>query len=197
MSGNEDAGTDTRIARHQTVGLVSILGELFVWTTTAPLSSAPLSDASYFNDGAAMKRRLLLLAGMIFVCACSGNNSVSPSSSSSSTASLAGNWAGTVTSNTFVNQVGIGTLHATIAQNGSSMNGSWNVAYSNPANNNAGSLTGIITGNSVTLTMTSGVATACPFNVTATLNGSTAMSGTYATFNCTVADGGQFAANKQ
>lgn len=83
-----------------------------------------------------------------------------------------------------------------MAQNGSSVNGSWNVAYSNAANNNAGSLTGIITGSSVTLTLTPGVPTACPFNVTASIAGSS-LSGTYATFNCTVADGGQFNAAKQ
>jgi hypothetical protein len=33
---------------------------------------------------------------------------------------------------------------------------------------------------------------AYPFSATATLSGSTAMSGTYSTFNCNVADGGPF-----
>lgn len=142
-----------------------------------------------------IRKFVVLLSAAILASACSGNDSSGPSSSSSN---LAGNWAGTVTSATFVSQVGIGTFRATLAQNGSSINGSWQTTYSNPANNNAGALTGIITGSSVTLTLTSGVATACPFNATASLNaGGTGMTGTYATFNCTVADGGQFNVTKQ
>lgn len=143
-----------------------------------------------------MRNRLaLLLASVLLVSACGGDSS--PTASSSTSVNLAGNWIGTVTSAGRVAQVGVGTFHGTLAQNGLSLNGSWNVVYSNVANNNSGALTGVITGNSVTLTLTSGVPTACPFNATGTLSGSSSMTGTYSTFNCTVADGGQFSMQKQ
>jgi hypothetical protein len=139
-------------------------------------------------------KMLTVLAAALVLSAC-GSDSSSPSSTSSTT--IGGNWAGTVTSSGRLAQVGVGTLRTSIGQNGGALSGTWTVSYTNPANNNSGSLTGLVTGSSVTLTLTSSVPTACPFNVTATLSGSSSMSGTYATFNCTVADGGQFAATKQ
>jgi hypothetical protein len=110
---------------------------------------------------------------------------------------VAGNWAGTVASATSPNQTGVGAFHATLVQDESSLSGSWTVTYSDPANNNSGELTGIVTGSSVTLTLSSAQAGACPFSATATLNGATVMNGTYSTFNCTVADGGPFNITKQ
>jgi hypothetical protein len=44
--------------------------------------------------------------------------------------------------------------------------------------------------------LTPSVPTTCPFNLTATLSGTT-MSGTYAAYNCTVAESGTFTATKQ
>jgi hypothetical protein len=143
-----------------------------------------------------MFRKFPALLGLaIVMSACSGANSAKPSSVP--VTNVAGNWTGTVSSATAGSQVGVGTFHATFVQDEASLSGSWNVSYSDPANNNSGELTGIITGTSVTLTLSSGVATACPFSATATLSGETAMSGTYSTFNCAVADGGQLNITKQ
>jgi len=142
-----------------------------------------------------MFRKFPALLGLaIAMSACSGS---SAKPSTVPVTNVAGNWAGTVSSATAGSQVGVGTFHATFVQDEGSLSGSWNVSYSDPANNNSGELTGIITGASVTLTLSSGVATACPFSAPATLSGETVMSGTYSTFNCAVADGGQLTITKQ
>jgi hypothetical protein len=129
---------------------------------------------------------------MLLGAACGGNSSTSPSGQQ-----LAGNYTGTLVSNSsgFV-QIGVGTVNATLTQHGGALNGSWTTTYENAAYNNAGSLTGIVSASSVTLTLTSSVTGLCPSNVTAAISGTT-LSGTYATFNCSFTDGGQFSVTKQ
>jgi len=129
---------------------------------------------------------------MLLGAACGGNSSTSPSGQQ-----LAGNYAGTLVSNSSAfAQIGAGSFHATLAQNGGAINGSWTTTYANAAYNNAGSLKGIVSANSVTLTLTSDVTGLCPSNVTAAISGTT-LSGTYATFDCSFTDGGQFSVTKQ
>ena len=141
-------------------------------------------------------RQLTLAVLMLLGAACAGNSPTSTSTSPSGQ-QLAGNYTGTLVSNSSgFAQIGVGTLQATLAQNGGSLNGSWTTTYANAAYNNAGSLTGTASGSSVTLTLTSGVTGLCPSKVTAAISGTT-LSGTYATFDCSYADGGQFSATKQ
>jgi len=129
---------------------------------------------------------------MLLGAACGGDSSTSPSGQQ-----LAGNYAGTLVSNSSAfAQIGAGSFHATLAQNGGAINGSWTTTYANAAYNNAGSLKGIVSANSVTLTLTSDVTGLCPSNVTAAISGTT-LSGTYATFDCSFTDGGQFSVTKQ
>ena len=88
---------------------------------------------------------------------------------------------------------GTGTITATLAQDGSDLRGTYQTTFADPRNNGAGSVDGEVHGNAVTLTaspsVTSFVPPACPFNVTAIVNGDQ-ISGTYAAFNCTVAVSG-------
>lgn len=107
-------------------------------------------------------------------------------------ASLAGNWAGTLSDNF----AGTGTLAFTFAQSGSTLTGTWSTAYANPGYNNGGSISGNVNGSSVTAVLSPSVPTTCPFNVVGTRNGSL-LSGTYAAFNCSVAVSGTFTATKQ
>jgi hypothetical protein len=60
----------------------------------------------------------------------------------------------------------------TLAQDGSDLTGTYQTTFANARNNGSGSVTGEVNGNAVTLTTTSSVPTACPFNVTATAQGS-------------------------
>ena len=137
-------------------------------------------------------RRLTLVVLMLLGAACGGDSSTSPSGQQ-----LAGNYAGTLVSNSSgFAQIGVGTLQATLAQNGGALSGSWTTTYANAAYNNAGSLTGSVSASSVTLTLTSDVTGLCPSNVTAAVSGTT-LSGTYETVNCSFTDGGQFKITKQ
>lgn len=128
-----------------------------------------------------MFNRLLIASVCIGLVACGGSNT-SPSDS------LAGNWSGTVTSNV----VGTGNVALTLTHQGSKIGGTYATGFPSAVNNSAGSVSGTLNGSSVSITLTPGSPTACPYQVTATRNGADAISGTYATFNCTAAIGGSF-----
>ena len=109
------------------------------------------------------------------------------------TTSLAGNWSGTISSVLYGN----GAMAFTLAQSSKALSGTWSATFANAANNDSGSLSGNVSGSAVSIVLTPSNPFTCPFNVTATLSGSTSMSGTYAAFNCTVAASGTFVAAKQ
>lgn len=123
-----------------------------------------------------------LLACCLAVCSCS-DNSTSPSN-----VSLTGSWNGNT--NAPGSAAGTGIVRATISQSGSTLSGTWGVTYINPIYNNSGQLSGTFDGTAISLTLDSSVPIACPYKVTATLQSSSIMSGTFATFNCTVAQSG-------
>jgi hypothetical protein len=95
---------------------------------------------------------------------------------------------------------GTGTITVTLAQDDSDLIGTYQTTFADPRNNSAGSVEGEVQGNAVTLTATPSVTplvpTACPFNVTAIVNGAQ-ISGTYAAFNCTVAVSGSLTLTRQ
>jgi hypothetical protein len=95
---------------------------------------------------------------------------------------------------------GTGTITVTLAQDGNDLRGTYQTTFADPRNNGAGSVDGEVHGNGVTLTaspsVTSFVPPACPFNVTAFVNGAQ-ISGTYAAFNCTVAVSGSLTLTRQ
>jgi hypothetical protein len=95
---------------------------------------------------------------------------------------------------------GTGTITVTLAQDDSDLIGTYQTTFADPRNNSAGSVEGEVQGNAVTLTATPSVTpfvpTACPFNVTAIVNGDQ-ISGTYAAFNCTVAVSGSLTLTRQ
>ena len=123
----------------------------------------------------------------VLASACGSSSSTAPAAPNTS-----GIWTGTV--NDAV--MGQGTVRLTIAQTGSSIAGTWATTYANATTNNSGSLTGSVNNSTVTATLIPSVPTTCPFNATATLNGS-AMSGTYTAFNCAMAVSGSISVSKQ
>ena len=107
--------------------------------------------------------------------------------------SLSGTWRGTAQDNIG----GSGTFEVTLAQTSSNISGTWLIAFpSNPALDNGGSLSGTISGSSLSATLSPSNPNGCPFNLTATVSG-TVLSGTYASFNCVIAITGSFNATKQ
>ncbi len=104
--------------------------------------------------------------------------------------SLSGTWRGTAQDNIG----GSGTFEVTLAQTGSNISGTWLIAF--PSSDNGGSLSGTISGSSLSATLSPSNPNSCPFNLTATVSG-TVLSGTYASFNCIIAITGSFSATKQ
>jgi hypothetical protein len=129
-------------------------------------------------------RRLLLTICLAACAACT--NPASPGSS------LSGNWSG----NLFDPSLGAGTLNFTLAQSGSTVTGTFQEIYA--SGTLSGSFNGTMNGTSLTGTTTPSVPTACPGNVTATVNAaSTQISGTAAVFDCTISDSATFDVAKQ
>ena len=94
--------------------------------------------------------------------------------------SLSGTYVGTIQDSV----VGAGTVRITLSQTGSTLSGTWQMTFANPNFTNSGSLSGTVSGQSITLTLTPSNPTTCPFNVTATMMGANRFVGTYAAFNC-------------
>lgn len=128
--------------------------------------------------------RALIVTVFLFVAAC-GGGATAPSAPS--TASIAGTWSGTVTSNI---EAGAFPTRVTLAQTGSNLSGTWSSGA------NSGSLTGALNGSGVSMTMEPSDPRTCPFRMTATVAGSR-MTGTYAAFNCTVAASGGITMTRQ
>jgi len=114
-------------------------------------------------------RATLALAAVIALGGCSGPTTPS-------TASVAGTWGGTTNPPNLANAFSIGV---TISQSGSSLTGTWGTTSNN------GTLTGDVTGTSVSMILTSThFPSPCPsFSVTATVNGNQ-MSGTTQGIEC-------------
>ena len=111
-------------------------------------------------------------------------------------ANVAGTFRGTIQDSI----AGTGTITVTLAQDDSDLIGTYQTTFADPRNNSAGSVEGEVHGNAATLTATPSVTpfvpTACPFNVTAIVNGAQ-INGTYAAFNCTVAVSGSLTLTRQ
>ena len=126
------------------------------------------------------------------------------SATGGSTPNLAGSWSGTISSAT----AGNGTLSFSMTQRGLSLlppgvgvegelTGTWSTTFANPASNGTGTLSGSVLGSDVSITFTPNVPGTCPFTMTGTAAGASAINGTYVSTNCTVASSGTIMAKKQ
>ena len=108
--------------------------------------------------------------------------------------SFNGTWTGPITSN--FPGIPPGTATTTISQTGSSLSGTWATVYPDPTFNSSGSFSGTASGMSLSGTLSPSDPTDCPYTINATVSGNL-MSGTYATFNCTLAVSGSISLTKQ
>lgn len=88
-----------------------------------------------------------------------------------------GQWTGTIQDSI----AGTGTVSASLAQSGNQLGGTWSATFN--AGNNGGSLTGVITGNSVVIELYPSNPSLCPYRVVANRSGSS-LTGDYSAFNC-------------
>jgi len=133
---------------------------------------------------------LAVLALSVLASACGGTDSAP--SNSNATTSYTGTWAGTATSPI----AGTGNIRVTMAQTNVNLSGTWSATYANIQNNNSGTLSGSVTGVSITLVLLSSVPSSCPYNLTGTRSGNT-ITGTFATVNCSGSSSGPFSVTKQ
>jgi hypothetical protein len=98
---------------------------------------------------------------------------------------VSGNYRGTIQDSL----VGSGTITATLAEDDGRVTGTFQTSF--PQGNGGGNVSGSRTDNALTLTVIPTVATVCPVNVTATIDGDE-IRGTYAAFSCSVAETGNF-----
>ena len=118
-----------------------------------------------------------VLIGLCLVAAQCGDNAPTVP-----TEFLSGLWTGTLQSSTSGPATGL----VTITQIGSSLTGTWSIDATSLAGASDGSLFGMVTGQDVSIALTPSDPLTCSFGVTATVTGNT-ITGTYVTFNCTVA----------
>lgn len=129
-----------------------------------------------------------LITGIVVVWLAACGRTTEPT-----TADLSGSWSGTISSATS----GAGTLGLTLSQSSNSLSGTWTATFSSAQYNNHGTLTGTVSGSSVSMVLTATGQAACPINVSGTLSGSTSISGSYVGSDCTTSSTGTFSATKQ
>jgi len=136
-------------------------------------------------------QRVFMIAAAAVLAACAAKSSTAPTP-----AEIAGTWSGPLTDGL----QGSGTLSLSLAQTGDSVTGTWSIAYANPANDVAGLVAGNVSGTSLSILLRPSSPPTCqfgPFEITATVTGTTAMSGSYSTVQCANGDSGTFSAAMQ
>jgi hypothetical protein len=124
---------------------------------------------------------------------------------------MSGTWSGTISSV----MAGNGTLSLTLSERCLSLLppgvgceeellGTWSTSFADSANNRGGTVSGSVSGSSVSLSLYPGLAGTCPLSVTAALLNTVSsvqltlgMNGSFTTMNCAVADSGTISAIKQ
>lgn len=106
---------------------------------------------------------------------------------------ISGTYSGTL----YDNIAGSGSFTVTLVQDGKTLTGTWAVQFSSSWRyNNAGEVKGLLLGpTSAAFYLISSVSSACPYLATVVVQG-VGLSGTYASHNCTLANGGSFTASK-
>ena len=131
------------------------------------------------------------VGALVVLSSCGSSAPTSPS-----TQSIAGNWTGAIINTVPAGQPN-GNVVFTLAQTGSNLSGTWSTTYaSSPSSNNAGTLTGSLSGSGGTFTLSPSNPTLCPYSATSTISGNS-MTGTFSAFNCTIAIAGSFSVTKR
>jgi hypothetical protein len=106
---------------------------------------------------------------------------------------LTGTWAGTIQDSV----AGVGTLLFTFTQTDTRLTGSWQTAFTDPRNNNAGTLSGTVGDPSIALVLSTSQPPACSFTVAANRDDENHFKGTYASFNCASPQSGSLDVTRQ
>ena len=133
-----------------------------------------------------------MMVGTVALVACTAISSTGPV-----TAGVASSWLGPISDAL----LGNGTLSLSLVQSPSdSVTGTWATTFPNSNDDLSGAVAGTIKGSTLSVRLKPNNPPTCqygPFYLTASLTGTTSMTGSFATINCTVADSGTFSATKQ
>ncbi len=150
---------------------------------------------------AVMLRQFARLAFALGVIGCAKS---APTAASVPPANLAGSWTGGL----FATASGTGALRLTLTQQLLSLlppgkgyevdlRGTWSTSFPNPANDDSGTVSGSAWSASVGVELTLTDSGGCAFALTGTRTGVPAMSGSFRTKSCAVADSGTFGVSKE
>jgi hypothetical protein len=133
-----------------------------------------------------------MIVGTVAMVACNSNSSTGPTAGG-----VASSWSGPISDAL----LGSGTLSLSLVQYPSdSVTGTWATTFANSNDDLSGAVAGNINGSTLSVRLKPNNPPTCqygPFALTASLTGTTSMTGTFATIDCTVADSGTFSATKQ
>ena len=129
------------------------------------------------------KIHLAYIVALALTMGCSESTPTAPTPLAPPT--LTGTWNGTYDSTSGES----GEVRVTLSQSGSSVTGTWSA--SGNLGTGSGTVSGTVSGSSTSLTLETSDPTNCSLSVTATFTRTT-ITGTWATFECSVADGGSF-----
>ena len=135
--------------------------------------------------------RSLLLVAVLLVVGC-GNDS--PTAPTPPPFTFTGTWAGSVTWN--VEGLGPGMATVTITQTGTALSGTWATTYSDATRNSGGAFEGTATGMALSGRIFPGDPNLCPSTVNGTVRGDV-MTGTHATYDCSVTAAGTLTLTRQ
>ncbi len=134
-------------------------------------------------------QRVFMIAALAVLAACAAKSSTAPTP-----ADIAGSWSGPLTDAL----QGSGTLSFSLAQTGDSVTGTWSIAYANPADDVSGLAAGDVSGSTISILLRPSNPLTCqfgPFQITATVTGPSAISGSYSSVQCANDDSGTFTAS--
>ena len=136
-------------------------------------------------------QRVFIIAAAAVLAACKAKSPTAPTP-----AEIAGSWSGPLTDAL----QGSGTLSFSLAQTGDSVTGTWSITFANPAADVSGLAAGDVSGSTISILLRPSNPPTCqygPFRITATVTGTSAISGSYASVQCVDGDTGTFTASTQ
>lgn len=136
-------------------------------------------------------RRMLIVFSTLVSAGCGDDTPTETAATA-----VAGGWSGSIEDDL----AGNGTISLTLSQAGASVSGTWSMDFPEaPSRNLAGSVSGILSGSTVTSTLSTAAATDCTLALTGVVAGSaqTTMAGGYTSNDCIPERTGSFTATRQ
>lgn len=144
-----------------------------------------------FSPGAEMQRVLVIVGAVVFL-ACCGKSSTAPTP-----ADVVGTWSGPMSDAL----LGSGTLTLSLTEMANdSVSGTWATNFPDSADDLDGYVLGHVAGSTLSVELKPSNPPTCtygPFDLTASVTGNSAMSGTFVSVQCPAADSGTFTTSKQ